>query len=160
MWETLPSHKAIPSAHVVGTFPSSNSLPLVSSLNALSCLDLHILTNPSRLERTICSVPIVGKTRPKTHISSVCGCGGMSGKGYRAKSGPRPVPLGKVVWVWRERSGPGLREPYSERITATLVSTHLAAWQLSPSYSSHLQRDSSLCPWISTHLPDCSTFPS
>lgn len=151
---------AIPSAHVVGTFPSSDSLPLVSSLNALSCLDLHILTNPSRLERTICSLPILWKTRPKRNISSVCGCCGMSGKGYQAKSGPRPVPLGKVVWVWRERSGSGLREPY--RLSASLPLSSQRAWppgSFWPSYSSHLQRDSSLCPWVST-LPDCSTFSS
>lgn len=66
-------------------------LPWVSSLNFLSLLDLHILTNPSRLERSICFLPTRWKTRPKTNISTVHGCCGMLEKGSRPESAP-PSP--------------------------------------------------------------------
>lgn len=69
-------------------------------------------------------------------------------------SGESGLGLEGALWLWASGA------LQAECFTATLVSTHLAAWQLRPSYSSHLQRDSSLCPWISTHLPDCSIFPS
>lgn len=98
VWGTLPSHTAILSTHETGLCWVPILLPLVSSLNSPSHQDLHILTNPSRLEISICFLPTLWKTRPKTNISSVHGCCGMSKKGWRAKSLPHPTPMGKVVW--------------------------------------------------------------
>lgn len=53
---------AIPFAHGVRNSLSPTPLPLVSTLNSLSHLDLHILTNLSRVERSICSQPTLWKT--------------------------------------------------------------------------------------------------
>lgn len=80
-------------------------LPWVTSLNFLSHLDLHILTNPSRLERSICPLPTLWKARPKTNISSVHRCCGMSEKGSGAQSRPHPIPTGRAVWRERSRNG-------------------------------------------------------
>lgn len=139
--------------------PPSTSLPRVSSLNFLSHLDLHILTNPSRLERSICSLPTLWKTRPKTNISSVHGCCGMSEKVSSAQSLPHPIPPGKVVWRELSRSGRWERCTAQCGILSFSSSSSLAAQQ----HLTLLPEVSSLCfcfPPTSSHLAGCSPFSS
>lgn len=85
----------------------STPLPLASSLNSLSHLDLHILTNLSRLEISICSQPTLCKIRTKPNISSVHrGCGMYLrevGGGVGREEPLCPIPKGTVVW--KEHSG-------------------------------------------------------
>lgn len=144
-----------------GLFEVPTPLPLVSSLNSLSHVDLHILTNASRLGRGICSLPTLWKRKPNTNISSVLGRCGMSNRHWRAKSRPRPTPVGKVVWKERSRvSRWSLESHVAECIIASLSSSHVATqrhWARSEFRPPNRVFSLLLVP---SNLPVCSTVSS
>ena len=131
MWEALPSHMAIPSAHVVGTFPSSDSSafgifferPLMSrsahsykpfKAGKNHLLSAHPLENQTQNKHFQCARMLWNvRKRLLSQEWAPPGPSGESGLGLEG-----------VLWLW----APGA--PQAECMAATLASTRLAAWQL------------------------------
>lgn len=115
-------------------------LPWVSSLNFLSLLDLHILTNPSRLKEAFAFCPPAGKP-DQNQTSPVC-------------------PDAVECWRWAADQSLALPSPYGESGFGGSVLGMAAGKAARPSASPTLPHPPRLpgSTWSSDRLPPSSFF--